>query len=111
LVGRELERQWEEALRHAQHEQEAYARFCRAQPAELTLRERDTIRRLAQDLPGLWAAPATTAQDRQEIVRVLLEQVTVDVQGDSEQVDVTLRWAGGVQSQHRVSRPVACYEQ
>jgi len=35
----------------------------------------------------------------------------VDVQGDSEQVDVTLRWAGGVQSQHRVSRPVACYEQ
>jgi hypothetical protein len=59
----------------------------------------------------LWAAPETTAQDRQEIVRVLLEQVTVDVQGDSEQVDVTLRWAGGVQSQHRVSRPVACYEQ
>ena len=111
LVGRELERQWEEALRHEQHEQEAYARFCREQPTEFTLRERDTIRRLAQDLPGLWAAPETTAQDRQEIVRVLLEQVTVDVQGDSEQVDVTLRWAGGVQSQHRVSRPVACYEQ
>lgn len=111
LVGRELERQWEEALRHEQHEQEAYARFCREQPTEFTLRERDTIRRLAQDLPGLWAAPETTAQDRQEIVRVLLEQVTVDVQGDSAQVDVTLRWAGGVQSQHRVSRPVACYEQ
>ena len=39
---------------------------------------------------------------------MLLEQVTVDVQGDSEQVDVTLRWAGGVQRPHRVSRPVAC---
>ncbi len=83
-MGRELERQWEEALRHAQHEHEAYARFCRAQPTERTLRERDTIRRVAQDLPGLWAAPETTAQDRQEIVRVLLEQVTVDVQGDSK---------------------------
>jgi hypothetical protein len=45
LVGRELERQWEEALRHEQHEQEASARFCRAQPTELTWRERDTIRR------------------------------------------------------------------
>jgi len=56
----------------------------------------------------LWAAPETTAHDRQEIVRVLLEQGTVDVQGDSAQVDVTLRWAGGVQSQPRVSRPVAC---
>jgi DNA invertase Pin-like site-specific DNA recombinase len=111
LVGRELERQWEEALRHEQHEQEAYARFCRDQPGDLTWRERDAIRRLAQDLPGLWAARETTAQDRQEIVRVLLEQVTVDVQGDSEQVDVTLHWAGGVQSRHRIHRTVARYEQ
>jgi DNA invertase Pin-like site-specific DNA recombinase len=111
LVARELERQWEEALRHEQHEQEAYNRFCREQPAAFTLREREAIRRLAQDMPGLWAAPETTAQDRQEIVRLLLEQVTVDVQGDSEQVDITLHWAGGVQSQHRVIRPVARYEQ
>ena len=111
LVARELERQWEEALRHEQHEQEAYKRFCRDQPAELTLRERDAIRRLAQDLPGLWVAPETTAQERQEIVRLLLEQVTVDVQGDSEQVDVTLRWTAGVESHHRVMRPVARYEQ
>ena len=111
LVGRELERQWEEGLRHEQHEQEAYARFCREQPSELSSRERDAIRRLAHDLPGLWAAPETSAQDRQEMVRWLLEQVSVDVQGDSEQVDVTLHWAGGVQSQHRVIRPVARYEQ
>ena len=60
---------------------------------------------------GLWAASETTAQDRKEIVRLLLEQITVDVPGDSEQVDVTLRWAGGVESQHRVIRPVARYEQ
>ena len=62
-------------------------------------------------MPGLWVAPETTAQDRQEIVRLLLEQVRVDVQGDSELVDVTLCWSGGVESQHRVSRPVARYEQ
>ena len=111
LVARELERQWEEALRHEQQEQEAYARFCREQPAELTSHERDAIRRLAHDMPGLWASSETTAQDRQEIVRVLLEQVPVDGQGDSEQVDVTLHWAGGVQSQRRVIRPVARYEQ
>lgn len=111
LVGRELERQWEEALSHEQQEQEAYTRFCRDQPTELTLPERDAIRRLAQDLPGLWEEPETTSQDRQEIVRVLLEQITVEVQGDSEQVDITLHWAGGVENQHRVIRPVARYEQ
>ena len=111
LVARELERQWEEALRHEQHEQEAYARFRREQPTELTAREREAILRLAQDMPRLWAAPETAPQDRQEIVRLLLEKVTVDVQGDSEQVDVMLHWAGGVKSQHRVLRPVARYEQ
>jgi DNA invertase Pin-like site-specific DNA recombinase len=111
LVARELERQWEEALRHEQHEQEAYARFRREQPAEFTAQEREAIRHLAQDIPGVWEAPETTAQDRQEIVRLLLERVTIEVQGDSDQVDVTLHWAGGVTSQHRVIRPVARYEQ
>ena len=111
LVARELERLWEEALRHEQHEQEAYARFRREQPLECTARERDAIRRLAYDVPGLWEAPETTPQERQEIVRVLLEQVTVDVVDDSEQVQVTLHWAGGVRSQHRVIRPVARYTQ
>ena len=111
LVARELERQWEEALRHEQQEQEAYARFRREQSAELTPSERDAIRRLAQDLPGLWAAPETTPQDRQEIVRLLLDQVTIAVQGNSEQVDVTLHWAGGVESRHRIIRPVQRYDQ
>ncbi len=111
LVVRELERQWEAALRHEQQEQEAYARFCREQPTDLTSRERDAIRRLAHDLPSLWASPQTTVQDQQEIVRVLLEQITVEVQDHSEWVEVTLRWAGGMQSQHRVTRPVARYEQ
>jgi hypothetical protein len=111
LVARELERLWEEALRHEQHEQEAYARFRREQPAECTAQERDAILRLAHDVPGLWHAPETTPQDRQEIVRMLLKRVTVDVQGDSEQVEVTLHWAGGVRSQHDLKRPVARYEQ
>jgi hypothetical protein len=34
FVARERERQWEEALRHAHHAQEASNRFRRAQPAE-----------------------------------------------------------------------------
>jgi Recombinase len=45
LVARELERLWEEALRHEPHEQEAYARFRREQPAECTAQERDAILR------------------------------------------------------------------
>src|SRR5215467_11065927 len=103
LVARELEKGWEKALRHEQHEQEAYARFRQERPAELTPRQCDAIRRLSHDVPGLWHAPPTTAKDRQEIVRLLLERVIVDVQGESEQVAVTLQWAGGFRSAHNGS--------
>jgi hypothetical protein len=111
LVARTLERQWEEALRHEQQLHEAYARFRRERPLELTSPEREAIRRLAQDVPALWQAPETTAQDRQESVRLLVERVTVKVHEDREQVEVTLQWAGGVTSTHRLRRPVARYDQ
>jgi hypothetical protein len=42
---------------------------------------------------------------------MLLQRVTVDVQGDSAQVEVTLHWAGGVRRQHDLKRPVARYAQ
>jgi hypothetical protein len=44
-------------------------------------------------------------------VRLLLEGVTVDVQGESEQVAVMLQWAGGCKSAHRMIRPVGRYAQ
>jgi hypothetical protein len=62
-------------------------------------------------VPGLWQAPETTPQERQEIVRGLLEQVTVAVLDDREPVQVRLHWAGGERSPHRVIRPVARYSQ
>ena len=111
LVARELERRWEEALHQEQQLEEEYARFLREQPAELTDAEREAILQLSQDIPQLWDATATTAEDRQEIVRMLLERVVVDVQGDSEQLEVTLHWAGGFSSCHRLIRPVARYQQ
>ena len=66
---------------------------------------------MAHDIPALWHAADTTPQDRQEIVRVLVERVTVDVHEDSEPVDMTIQWAGGVTSVHRLRRPVARYDQ
>jgi len=111
LVARELARRWEEALGHEQHLQEEYARFRRECPPALTSYEREAILRLAHDVPALWHAAETAPQDRQEIVRVLVEHGTIDVHDESEQVDVTSHWAGGVTSAHRLRRPVARYDQ
>src|SRR5207245_7472012 len=64
-----------------------------------------------EDIPGLWRAETTTMADRQKIVRLLVERVTVDVEGDSEQVGVVIEWMGGQASQHSLVRPVQRYEQ
>jgi hypothetical protein len=73
----------------------------------LTAREREAILRVAHDVPALWHAADTTPQDRQELVRVLVERVIVNVHEDREQVDVTIQWAGGMTSMQRVRRPGA----
>jgi len=111
LVARELERRWEVALHEAQALEEEYARFRHEQPAELTNGEREAILQLSHNVPQLWNAATTTVEDRQEIIRMVLERVVVDIQDDSEQVETTLHWAGGFTSCHRLVRPVARYEQ
>ena len=111
LVAHELERRWDEALRAEDRLQADYARFQQASPAQLSQQEREQIRSLAEDLPTLWRADSTTPEDRQTIARLLLEQVTVTVEGNTERVDVELRWAGGFVSRHPLSRPVQTYEQ
>jgi hypothetical protein len=111
LVGRELERRWEEALKEQRRLEEEYARIVRDQPRGLSDVERAQICALARDLPALWHAPATTSADRQRIIRLLVEEVLVTVRGGSERADVIIRWAGGFTSRHELERPVQRYRQ
>ena len=111
LVARELERRWDEALRADEQLRADYARFTHETPTKLSPQEREQILSLSQDLPALWHANSTTPEDRQTIARLLLEKVTVTVEGDTERVDVQLHWAGGFVSQHMMARLVARYEQ
>lgn len=111
LVARTLEQRWEEALRQLRQREEDFERFQRETPLRLTEAEHQAIRSLASGLPALWQAPGTTAIDRKEIVRCLLERVVINVRGNTEHVDVTLHWAGGFVSQHALRRPVMRYRQ
>jgi Recombinase/Recombinase zinc beta ribbon domain len=111
LVTRTLERRWEDALQEVRRLEEEYARFRQDQPIALARREVDQIRELARDLPALWEAPTTTSADRQRIIRFLVERVEVAVEGTTDQVHVSITWAGGQRTSHTVTRPVLRYEQ
>jgi DNA invertase Pin-like site-specific DNA recombinase len=107
LVARTLERAWEEKLVAQQELDEQYHRFAREQPRLLTAAERAAIQQLAADIPALWAAATTTVADRKEILRQVIEQVQVAAQGTSEQVTVTIVWAGGEPTTTALIRPLA----
>jgi DNA invertase Pin-like site-specific DNA recombinase len=111
LVARELERRWEQSLLAQRQVEDEYDRFRHGRPAELTSSDVKMIESLAGDIPALWRAETTAVQDRQEVVRHLVERVVVAVQGETEWVDVAIHWAGGFVSRHEVRRPVSRVEQ
>jgi Recombinase len=110
LVARSLERQWEEALRRRRDLGEEYDRFLKEQPPQLSEDQRARILALSSDLPALWGAPETTAADRKEIIRLVVERVVVHVRADSERAEVVISWRGGATTRHQIIRPVARYE-
>jgi hypothetical protein len=110
LVARSLERQWETALRNQRDLLEEYDRFLKEQPPHLSEDQRAQILALSSDLPALWHAPETTAADRKEIIRLVVDHVEVHVRAGSECGEVVISWRGGVTTRHEIIRTVARYE-
>ena len=84
-----------------------YERVRRERLAVPSAAELQAICNLAQDLPALWQAETTTQEERQTIIRLLLERVLVEVVNDTEQVRVVCHWHGGNRTLHQLMRPVA----
>ncbi len=110
LVARQLAKDWEQKLAEEQGLKEEYQRFLVDKPRLLSASERESIRRLAADIPELWSAASTTNTERKEIVRQVIERVVVEVEGDSERVGVHIEWAGGRRTTAVVIRPVSNFE-
>jgi len=110
LVGRELERRWEESLKSQRQFEDEYERWQRTTPGRLSADDERAIRALAGDLPAVWQAATTSPGERQRIARLLIEHMTVRVDKASERVDVELHWVGGLVESHILSRPVKRYD-
>jgi DNA invertase Pin-like site-specific DNA recombinase len=107
LVARTLERDWEAALAEQVRLTAEHERFRRERPQSPNPAELAAIRQLTTDLPALWRAPTTTNEERQTIVRLLLERVLLTVVDNSEQVRLECHWHGGSRTTHMLVRPVA----
>ena len=98
LVARTLERALEEALGAREREQRALEALKRQRPAPLSAEERRALARLARDLPRLWRARATSDRNRKELLRTLVREVLVTVEGAEARAGVEVIWEGGARS-------------
>jgi DNA invertase Pin-like site-specific DNA recombinase len=96
LVARGLETEWEHALRAARDADAELARRQAARPARLSAAEKDALIALGTDLPTVWAAPTTTDRDRKELLRTLLDDVTITVDGQAHHAHLVIRYKGGL---------------
>lgn len=110
LVAAELEREWESRLKAKREAEESLDRIRSEHPRQLTAEQRTSIEDLAKDFAGLWNAPTTTDIDRQAIVRLLIDDIIVEVINDTERLSVVVCWAGGFESRHEIRRPVSSFE-
>jgi hypothetical protein len=110
LVGRELERRWEETLKSRRQLEDEYEGWQRTTPGRLSADDERAIRSLAGDLPAVWRAATTTPGERPRIARLLIEHMTVRVDKAGERVDVELHWIGGPVESPILSRPVKRYD-
>jgi excisionase family DNA binding protein len=82
-------------LRELEQAKAELARRERERPRVLSAVDRRRLLALGADLQTVWEAPTTTARDRKELLRTLLEEVIVAVFKAEHRARLTLRWRGG----------------
>jgi hypothetical protein len=110
-VARTLEARWEDALKKQRQVEEEHHRFLAKLPATIGAADLKRIRSLAGNIATLWHAAGTSAVDRKQIIRCVVERVILVADKSTENNHVTIVWQGGMTTQHEVARPVGTYTQ
>ncbi|MFL5102397.1 MAG: recombinase family protein [Xanthobacteraceae bacterium] len=105
LVALGLEREWEECLRALDAAKAELERREREQPRVISEAERNRLLALGPDLAAVWNAATTTPRDRKELLRTLIEEVTIAVDRDKAAACLTMRWKGGALNEINLALP------
>lgn len=94
LVASSLEQRWNAALQRVDEVKRQMDEFGRRQTRTFTPEQRDRILKLAADFPRLWKSSSTTPKDRKRMLRLLVDDITIERHKGSS-VTLHVRWAGG----------------
>lgn len=91
LVADSLEADWNDALRQLRDAQDTYDHAA-ADDTVLDAEQQAKIRALAVDFPRLWADPATPHRERKRMIRLIIDDVTLD---KTDLINLHIRFRGG----------------
>ena len=103
LVAAELEVRWNTALQKKRDLEDRLEGFDR-EIHQAPVPNKELLLSLAQDLPAIWNSPSTDTRLKQRIVRILIEEIVVDVDDSSREIILLIHWAGGRHSELRVKK-------
>jgi hypothetical protein len=104
LVAAELEARWNDALERVR-EQEARLTSFDARTVPTQQVDARALHGLAQDLPAFWNDAATDMRLKQRIVRILIQEIIIDIDDASREIVLVIHWHGGRHTELRVATP------
>lgn len=106
IVARTLETRWNQKLQELQQIERELEEAKSAQRLVLTDEDKDTIRRLAADLPKVFHASTTTAVERKQLLRLLIADIVLTPIDTPQRVtQIRILWKTGAQSELTALRP------
>jgi DNA invertase Pin-like site-specific DNA recombinase len=102
LVARNLERDWNEKLAAVERLERKFATTPRPSVLVACPDERARILDLAQDFQRIWEAATTTYADRKQLLRFLIDNVTLTQTADT--IHIGVRWQTGALSELKIPR-------
>jgi len=103
LVADELERRWNQALQRV-HEIEGRIDQHLQGQHQIPSPTREEFEDLAADLEAVWNDPHADMRVKKRVVRTLIHEVVVDVDGDAGEIILVIHWKGGVHTELRLPR-------
>lgn len=106
VVARTLEAAWEERLRDLERLRADHEDARRRRHLDLHETDRARIRSLASDLPKVWRSTTTHPEERQAMLRMVVEAVClVPIDIPTRQTRVRVQWRSGEVTERLVPRP------